>query len=590
MHPGPRRGRHVVGREPAARDTGDRLVTAWVATGRERPVERDDTQLVEAARGGEPDAFGPLALRWFDRCFDVAWRILRDRELAADVAQDTLLTAWRQLDRLERPEAFGGWVLRISRNRALDRLRRERRAVPIDDADHLDPDRSQRPLADPELELADREGAELVWAAAAALGERDTSLLDLHLRHGCTPAELADELGLAPNAAHQALFRLRDRLGVAVRSWLLWQHGEPACVVLRGELAAVGVERFDAATSRAIARHVEDCLSCAEERDRVTAPAALFAAVPLAVAPLLLRDQAMAALASAGVPVGGARAASAADGSVGDGGAGDGGAGDGGVGDGGADGGASEGARGSSGAATGRARTRALTAGAVVALVLGGIVTVVAAGGGADEPVAIAPVADAEVVDADLDDAPADAPPVVAGPLEPLGGGFGDLPAASADTSPSDLGAGGGDAADAADAPSASATPEVRDGDAPADTSPPPRGRDVAPSEPPTTSPPAPAPPDPPPAPAPPTVDGFEAASGSVCPPATPGGTPDGQHTLTWATTGADTVTITIGGGAPATVAADGQQEVCVPSGTIAVLTATNAGGSDARQLTLTGP
>ena len=52
--------------------------------------------------------------------------------------------------------------------------------------------------------------------AVLALGPRDASLVDLQMRHGLTPAEIADELGVTPNAAHQQLFRMRERLGNAV--------------------------------------------------------------------------------------------------------------------------------------------------------------------------------------------------------------------------------------------------------------------------------------------------------------------------------------------------------------------------------------
>ena len=64
---------------------------------------------------------------------------------------------------------------------------------------------------DPAQAMEDAELAALVWDAADALGDRDASLLDLHLRHGLSPAEIAEELGVKANAAHQSLHRMRDR-------------------------------------------------------------------------------------------------------------------------------------------------------------------------------------------------------------------------------------------------------------------------------------------------------------------------------------------------------------------------------------------
>jgi RNA polymerase sigma factor (sigma-70 family) len=273
----------------------------------------DDVVLVTAAQAGDRDAFAPLVDRWFDRCWEVAWRILHDRDLAADVAQDTLLIAWRRIGELARPASFGGWVLRIARNRALDRLQRERRMRPTADDDHLEPAVRDDDPAGPEATVIRGQQHDLVWAAAAALGERDASLLDLHLRHGLEPAELADELGITPNAAHQAMFRLRQRLGTAIQAWLLWRDADPACVVLRAELAAAG-SGFGADTVRLVRRHTKTCEMCAQEQERVVAPAALFSVVPLLAAPAAARARAMAFLADGGVPVPAAAGAAASRG------------------------------------------------------------------------------------------------------------------------------------------------------------------------------------------------------------------------------------------------------------------------------------
>lgn len=268
-------------------------------------TEWTDEELVLAAQGAEPDAFGTLAQRWFDRCWEVAWRILRDRDHAADVAQETLLKAWHQLERLDQPASFGGWVLRIARNGALDRLEKERRAVPTDDDRTLEPRGHDRvAVAEPELEFGRGLQHDLVWAAAEALGERDASMLDLHLRHGLEPHELAEELGIAPNAAHQALFRMRKRLGGAVQAWLLWRNGRPTCHELRAALAAADVERFGQAAMRTIEKHASACTACAENRDRVTAPAAMFSSVPFVLPPPELREDAFVMLSHAGVPMG----------------------------------------------------------------------------------------------------------------------------------------------------------------------------------------------------------------------------------------------------------------------------------------------
>lgn len=262
-----------------------------------------DAELVEAAKAGDRGAFTTLFERWFDRSYDVAWRIVRNPETAAEVAQETFLGVWEKIDTLRDPEAFGGWVLRSSRNKALNRLDREGRSLAFDTEDTvtmIDLERSAVDVAD---EIVRQEQHDLVWAAAQALGERDASILDLHLRHDMGPAEIAELLDIAPNAAHQTLFRLRKRLEGAIRSYVLWQDGSPDCEQLAGALDSASVGSFGPKAVKTISAHVAGCEACQRRHSDILAPASMFAAVPLVVVGLDVRQAAAAELASHGVPI-----------------------------------------------------------------------------------------------------------------------------------------------------------------------------------------------------------------------------------------------------------------------------------------------
>lgn len=271
--------------------------------GQARPETERDARLVEAVREGHKDAFAQLVEAWFDRCWEVSWRILRDRDRAAEVTQDVMLAAWQKLDTLATPGSFGGWVLRMSRNRSLDRLAHEQRMLPTDEDWMLEPADTTASLGDPEHEAQRREAHELVWQAAAALGERDASILDLHLRHGLEAKDLADELGIEPNAANQALHRMRGRLGTAIRARLLWRRGSPRCAELAAELAGGQIDEFGPQLVRVIDRHAKACDECARQQRTLTSPVALFAAVPLVAVAPSLRATSAQALAAQGVPV-----------------------------------------------------------------------------------------------------------------------------------------------------------------------------------------------------------------------------------------------------------------------------------------------
>lgn len=269
----------------------------------------EEGMLVEEARAGDQRAFGQLFDHWFDRVHDLSRRIVHDDGIAGEIAQDAFLTAWTKLDTLEDPDAFGGWLLRIARNASLNRLVKERRAVTLDDETMTAVADASAPDHDPLERMDQAARISLVWDAAAALGPRDASVLDLHLRHGLSAAELADELGVTANNAHQVLFTMRKRLANAVRALVLWRAGYPTCPDLRQGLAGGGLTSFGGPMVKAIDRHVDGCPNCADDRAERLAPSALFAATPIVAASLFIKSNAASGLAASGVPMSGSSAA-----------------------------------------------------------------------------------------------------------------------------------------------------------------------------------------------------------------------------------------------------------------------------------------
>lgn len=95
-----------------------------------------DRELVEAAKGGEAEAFGVLVRRHQKRIFRLAFHLVRSGAEAEDVTQDTFVRAYQALDRFDgRSEPFT-WIYRIAVNVSLNRIRARRStrdATPADD-------------------------------------------------------------------------------------------------------------------------------------------------------------------------------------------------------------------------------------------------------------------------------------------------------------------------------------------------------------------------------------------------------------------------------------------------------------------------
>jgi RNA polymerase sigma-70 factor (ECF subfamily) len=88
------------------------------------PAEAGDARLVELAREGDDRAFASLVGRYERKLVRVLARLVRDEELARDLAQETFWKVYRRLDRFDTSRRFGPWLFRVGVNLGLDLLRR----------------------------------------------------------------------------------------------------------------------------------------------------------------------------------------------------------------------------------------------------------------------------------------------------------------------------------------------------------------------------------------------------------------------------------------------------------------------------------
>jgi len=175
----------------------------------------DERVLVAAAQAGDERAFRELVAP-HRRALEIhCYRMLGSPHDAEDVVQETLLRAWRSLERFERRASVGTWLYRIATNACLDEIeRRPRRAEPA-----VEPYPDERvaeamaggvAIADPAARYALREGMELaLLTAIQRLPGRQRAVLILRDVLGWTGPEVASLLETTVAAVNGALQRAR---------------------------------------------------------------------------------------------------------------------------------------------------------------------------------------------------------------------------------------------------------------------------------------------------------------------------------------------------------------------------------------------
>lgn len=161
--------------------------------------------VVRRAMQGDEQAFASLAGTAVDRCYALAYRILRDHHRAQDATQQALLGAWRDLPTLREPDRFEAWLYRLVVHACYQHARTERRWKASVTA--IRPISDQSVESDVARSVATRDELEMAFRA---LNSERRAVVVLHHHLGYPLTEIAATLGIPVGTA-------RSRLHYAVR-------------------------------------------------------------------------------------------------------------------------------------------------------------------------------------------------------------------------------------------------------------------------------------------------------------------------------------------------------------------------------------
>ncbi len=176
-----------------------------------------DDDLVRLYCEGDADAFDALFDRHYDSVYNFARMMLRSDSDAEDTLQEVFLAVARNADSYRGPERFRPWLMRITRNRSLNRIeaRRSRRAAMTSSQLELVEPANDDPTPAEMVEQDER--AVLVRNAVAELPDRQREALALYSFEHMAYQEIADSMDMPINTIKTLIHRARAAVAQKLR-------------------------------------------------------------------------------------------------------------------------------------------------------------------------------------------------------------------------------------------------------------------------------------------------------------------------------------------------------------------------------------
>ena len=180
-------------------------------------MELSDWDLVRKCQAGEMSSFQELVSRYQQKVYMVILGLLRNRDDAMEVAQETFFRAYRKINSFQGGSSFYTWIYRIAVNLAIDAQRRQKRN-PLDYRETIDTllESQEESARDPFADVHDRELRENLIKAINDLTPEHKAVIVLRTIEGLSYRDIGEILGCSEGTVmsrlHYARKKLQDKL------------------------------------------------------------------------------------------------------------------------------------------------------------------------------------------------------------------------------------------------------------------------------------------------------------------------------------------------------------------------------------------
>lgn len=176
----------------------------------------EDKRLIQQYIAGDENSFRKLVLKYQQRVFGTIFMIVKNKEIAEDIYQDTMMKIvdYLKLGKYNEEGKFLPWLLMIAKNKSIDYFRSKKRKHTIQENDVFDifSNVSTKELR-PDQEMESKETSEMVKNLIAELPEKQREVLIMRHYSGLSFKEISEITGTSVNTAlgrmRYALIKLR---------------------------------------------------------------------------------------------------------------------------------------------------------------------------------------------------------------------------------------------------------------------------------------------------------------------------------------------------------------------------------------------
>jgi len=179
----------------------------------------DDQHYINLVMKGDTNAFAVLVDRYKDMVFSLSLKMLKGREEAEEVSQDTFLKIYKSLNKFNGESKLSTWIYKVAFNTCLDRLKKNKRLQPFAGLDEFTEPEALS-LMNVLDSIEDKERKQMIQDCMHLLPGEDSFLLTLYYFEEQSLEEIAKIIGITPNNVKTRLYRSRKKLASLLKDRL----------------------------------------------------------------------------------------------------------------------------------------------------------------------------------------------------------------------------------------------------------------------------------------------------------------------------------------------------------------------------------